>query len=245
MFDILNESAFMRIVCRHFYTNTCSRNKRDALLRCNCMRCCGQWLLLFHSGSLDSFVLSANEWWFSVCLSVCLSLAFGMRVRMCVCVCCVLGYYIFFLSIFFPFSSLFSHFIYFWCMQVAFLMHFHFYYWFLDSWALSSRTLNTNHSKDNDCKYTRARTHTFLQNRTAQTLHANSKCENPIFTLLRWSDVDLAHSCDMLCLCLWRFFPLHLQMFHYVHASLLLIQTYAFPSAVLLSELLFSNVLFN
>lgn len=93
------------------------------------------------------------------CVFVCLSVSCVRYACAHMCVCCVLGYYIFFCQSFSLFHLCLSHFIYFWCMQVTFLMHFHFYYWFLDSWALSSRTLNTNHSKDNDCKYTRSRAH--------------------------------------------------------------------------------------
>lgn len=123
-----------------------------------------------------------------------------------------------------------------------YLMHFQFYYWFLGCSTVCSRSVslpvalkaNTNNKKDNGCARVKETKHcTQTPNAKIQFLHC---C---------WNDVDLALIlviCDVeVWVCpsvlvsvfvnVMVFFPLHLQMFHYVHASLLLIQTFAFPFA--------------
>lgn len=65
-------------------------------------------------------------------------------------------------------------------------------------------------------------------------LHARTKCENPIFALLLytlsiWLSIELWPGCTRSGTCLFFLFALFtVQMFHYVRASLLLIQTIAF-----------------
>lgn len=127
-------------------------------------------------------------------------------------------------------------------------MYFQFYYWFLDSWAraracalssLPSVKPNTKHRKDNGCVSACA-----LSRVRDWTLHANNKCKNPIFALLlkrcRFGSFSRYVMCNVcVCKCYGLFFPLHSQMFHYVHASLLLIQTFAFLFAMFYFIVLF------